>query len=61
VGNIPAKGFKLENPMLTRDGNGEMHLQKDAQWQARYRADQFSEGKVINRILTVADVGPEAP
>jgi len=24
-------------------------------------ADQFGEGKIINRILTVADVGPEAP
>jgi hypothetical protein len=83
VGNIPEEGFKLENPLLTRDANGEMHPQEgspvigaaagsyvfvtvDIAGKMRMGkldvgADQFCEGKVINRILTTADVGPGAP
>ena len=83
VGNIPENGFKLIDPLLTRDGDGEMHVQKgspaiaagtgsytfvtvDISGKTRsgkldVGADQFGGGKVINRILTTADVGPGAP
>jgi poly(beta-D-mannuronate) lyase len=83
VGNIPDSGFKLEDPMLARHGNGEMHVQKgspvigaavgsyafvtvDVDGKMRsgkldVGAEQFGKGKIINRILTVADVGPGAP
>ena len=82
VGNIPEEGFKLEDPMLARDGDGEMHPQKGSPVIAAAAgsyafatvdiagkmrtgkldigAEQFCEGKVINRILTTADVGPQA-
>jgi hypothetical protein len=83
VGNIPADGFKLEDPQLKADAHGELHLQKGSPAigaaSGRYTfvtvdidgkmrrgklavgADQFARGKVINRILTPADVGPDAP
>jgi len=82
VGNIPEIGYKLIDPLLARDGDGEMHLQKESPAIAAAAesypfvtvdisgkirggkldigADQFGNGKVINRILTMADVGPEA-
>jgi hypothetical protein len=83
VGNIPADGFKLEDPQLSRDDRGEFHIQKtspaigasigsyrfvsvDVDGKTRrgkldVGADQISRGKIINRILTTADVGPGAP
>ncbi|HXT12265.1 MAG TPA: polysaccharide lyase 6 family protein [Candidatus Angelobacter sp.] len=83
VGNIPESGYRLMDPKLARDAQGEWHLQKgspaiaagvgsypfvtmDIDGQKRrgkldVGADQFTRGKIINRILTPADVGPEAP
>ncbi|HTX22955.1 MAG TPA: polysaccharide lyase 6 family protein [Candidatus Aquilonibacter sp.] len=78
-----AAGFKVVDPKLKRDANGEYHLSAgspavgagvgsfpyvtvDMDGQPRgvkmdVGADQISKAPVINRILTVADVGPNAP
>jgi hypothetical protein len=78
-----AGGFKVVDPQLKPNGDGEYHLPADSaaigrgigafdyiKWdmdgQPRGEkldvgADQFSRAPVTNRILTPADVGPEAP
>jgi poly(beta-D-mannuronate) lyase len=83
IGNIPETGYKLVDPKLIADNNGEFHLAADSpaiasavgsysyvkidiDGQPRgtkldVGCDQISRAKVINRILTPADVGPDAP
>jgi hypothetical protein len=78
-----SNGFKVIDPALKSDANGEFHLAKnspaigvaagkfdfvwtdmDGQPRGNKRdvgADEFSNAPIGNRILTTADVGPDAP
>ena len=82
VGNIPEDGFKLIDPQLKPDAQGEFHLQagspaigngvgsypyvkmdidgKKRRGKLDVGADQTTRGEITNRILTPADVGPNA-
>jgi poly(beta-D-mannuronate) lyase len=83
-GDMPPSGFRIVNPMLEGDANGEFHLKAkspaidagvgsypfvtvdmDGQPRPNGRmidvgADELSKAAVTTRILTPADVGPDA-